>query len=162
MALQWPSQLVIHPIYYWCCVVFAERSLAWLYSERLYQQQLRQMHILSAKHWMEAGTPIKLGKLKKWMGWQPHRKYNSVYLPGPSGSSQRMNHQLGVCTGWSKASSSYVAEDWLVLPRWDRIHPILYRFDNLGWMDTQRIPSQSQIEGEALWDGELEGWNILI
>ena len=38
--------------------MLADRSLAWLSSERFYQH-LRQMQILTAKHWTKVGDPYR-------------------------------------------------------------------------------------------------------
>jgi hypothetical protein len=43
--------------------VLADRSLAWLSSERLYQQLIEQMQILTAKHWTEDRDPY--GSVRK-------------------------------------------------------------------------------------------------
>ena len=64
---------------------------------------------------------VKLGegwkKLKGRATPQEDQQYQLTQTPG---SSQRLNHQSEACTGWSKAPGTYVAEDCLIWPQWEK------------------------------------------
>jgi hypothetical protein len=58
-------------------------------------------------------------------------------------------------TGWSKAPDTYIAENCVVWPQWEKIHPILERFEAPRKRDAWGGEHPLRGKGEKEWDGEL-------
>ena len=55
----------------------------------------------------------------------------------------------------SKAPSTYIAEDFLVWPKWEMMNLILQRLKVPGKRDLLRGSTLSEASGEEEWDEEL-------
>lgn len=80
--------------YYWCNVVLAARSLAWLSSERPCKQLTKTDIDITSNHWTEVNNPYgKVGRIER-----TERIGNIIERPAIStctpGSYQRLSHQL--------------------------------------------------------------------
>jgi hypothetical protein len=97
--------------YYWCYVVLADRSLAWLSSERLYQQltETDEDTYSPALDWDRGMSMEELEEgLKEQKGMATPKEDQQYQLTWMPGSSPRLSHQpksihrlvRGPCPGW--------------------------------------------------------------
>ena len=136
--------------------MLTDRNLAWLCSERPYQQltetDSRHLHPTIG---LKSGTPVvELGEgLKKLKGRVTPQEDQQSQLSWPFGSSQRLSHQPGAHTAWSEAPDTYTAEVCLVRPQWEKICLILKFFEAPGKVEVWwcwEHPIRSK--GEEEWD----------
>ena len=100
--------------------MLADRSLAWLSSERLYQQLTETDVDTQANHWTEAGDSC--GRVRgRTEGAKGDCKFirrtissnpDLSELPETKATNQR------AYMGWSMAPGTYVADNCLVWPQW--------------------------------------------
>jgi hypothetical protein len=128
----WPNlesspYLGIKPRHYcWHHVVLADRSLAWLSAERLYQQ-LTETNTGTAKHWVQGPCGRVRARTENTEGdgnptGRPTVSTNRNLWAIPESKPPTKEHAWA--TSWPTCST-YVVEDCLVWPQWQTMHIIL-------------------------------------
>jgi hypothetical protein len=118
-------------------VVLADRSLAWLSSERLW---LKKMQKLIANHWTEPRDHYGRVRGRTEGAERDCNLTRRVTLltNRTLQSSQGLSHQLkGI--HWSMATITYVAENCRVWLLWEGMWLVLWRFDASEKGDTRRV-----------------------
>jgi hypothetical protein len=114
----------------------ADRSLAWLSSERLYQQ-LRQMQIFTVKHRTEVGDQYGRvgGRTEGAEGYGNPigRTTVSANLDPSELPETKPKTKKHTYMGWSMTPGTHVTEDCFVWPQWMCF--ILWKFDAPGKRD---------------------------
>jgi hypothetical protein len=129
---------------YWCCGVLADRSLAWLSSERP-SKQLKESDADTSTQQMDGSQgPLWLNWGKAGRGWGggwPHGKISSLNWPGPLRS---LRHWATNQAPAAKGPHTYTAENCLIWPQWAKMHLTLQGLEAPG-------------SGEVWWGG-VGGW----
>jgi hypothetical protein len=128
------------------------------------------MQMLTPNHWTKVGDSYRgiRGKIEETEGESGPLGRLSISTYQTPESSQRLSHQPGAYTGWSKAPGIYVAEVYLFWLQWE-MNLILESLEVSGkgkawWGREHPLRGKGEEEWkDELWEGGLRGgndWNV--
>jgi hypothetical protein len=107
---------------------------------------------------------LNLGKAgRSWGEGRPNRKITNLNWPGTLRSHRYWATSKAAYTSWSKAPDTYIAEDGLVWPQWEKMH-LIGSLEAWGTGSWGHLGNRREEEwNEGLWEGEQDGgtsWTV--